>query len=121
MAMEWTGRQLVDAGGSLIGVITGAGFERKKFGTGWLVVETAAGRLLVPADQIDASGEQLVLPYPRGYVVTGPALQGDEPPGAEGERRLRLHYGIGGENGGQCRSCGLCMTTRRAKHRQKTG
>lgn len=110
----------MDAGRSPIGVITGAGYERKRFGTAWLVVQTAAGvRLLVPADQIDISGADLVLPYPRGYVEAGPGLEGDEPLTADGERRLRLHYGIGGGNGGQCRACGLCMTTRRAKHRQK--
>jgi hypothetical protein len=120
--MEWTGRQLFDAGGDLIGVIAGAGYARRKFGTAWLLVDMDPGRrVLVPTDQIDATGDRLVLPYPRGYVETGPTLEGDEPPTPDGERRLRLHYGVGGGNGGQCRSCGLCMTTRRAQHRQKTG
>ena len=115
--MEWTGRQLFDASGHLIGVIAGAGYARRKFGTAWLLVELATGRrVLVPADQVDASGDHLVFPYPRGYVETGPAVEGDERLDADGERRLRLHYGIGrGTVGGQCQGCGLCITTARVK------
>ena len=52
--MDQAGRQLFDTKGELIGVIAGAGYERKKFGTDWLLIETVSGRrTLVPADRID--------------------------------------------------------------------
>ena len=95
--MDQAGRQLFDTKGELIGVIAGAGYERKKFGTEWLIIETVSGRrTLVPADRITDSGGRLVLPYPKGYVDTGPVLEGDAPLTAAGERLLRLHWGIGG-------------------------
>ncbi len=123
-AVEWKGRQLLDANGQPIGLITGPGYDRRRFGTSWLIVETDAGRrFLVPGDDIRESGERLMLPYPRGYVESGPVLDGDRPLDAAGERRLRMHYGIGGAgpNTGCRAGCGLCMGARRAEHRQKTG
>ncbi len=117
--MDWTGRQLFDVNGASIGVIAGAGYERRKFGTSWIVVEMEGPRrMLLPGDDIRESGDRLVFPYPRGYVETGPALEGDAPLDRDGERRLRLHYGIGGENGGQCKGCGLCIGTRRVQRRK---
>ena len=119
--MDRDGRQLFDAKGETIGVIVGAGYERKKFGTEWLVIETVSGRrTLVPADRIGESGERLVLPYPRGYVDTGPVLGGrrsSDPRGraasapALGHRRRRTQQ--------QCMTgCGLCMANRRLEHRR---
>lgn len=121
--MELTGQQLFDAKGELIGVIAGAGYERKRFGTEWLLVETVSGRrTLVPTDRIGGSDERLTLPYPRGYVDTGPVLEGDAPLTAAGERLLRLHWGIGGSDANkQCMTgCGLCMANRRFEHRRQS-
>jgi hypothetical protein len=121
--MAWNGRQLFDAKGEVIGVILGVGYARKKFGTEWLVIETVSGRrTLVPADRLTESGERLVLPYPRGYVDTGPVLEGDEPLTPAGERLLRLHWGIGGaDSNKQCMTgCGLCMANRRLEHRHQS-
>lgn len=122
--MDWDGRQLLDANGGTIGVIAGAAYDRRRFGTAWLVVSTVSGRRFpVPADHIREAGDDLVLPYPLGYVETGPTLEGDGPLDAAGERRLRLHYGIGlGSVSGHCQGCGLCMaSTRAAKRRQRAG
>jgi hypothetical protein len=121
--MDRDGRQLFDTKGELIGVIAGAGYERKKFGTEWLVIETVSGRrTLVPADRIGESGERLVLPYPKGYVDTGPVLEGDAPLTPAGERLLRLHWGIGGAGpNSQCMTgCGLCMANKRFEHRRQS-
>ena len=122
--MDWTGRQLLDTNKEPIGVVTGDGFERRRFGTAWLVVQTDSGRrFLIPADDIREIGARLVMSYPRGYVEMGPALEDDAPLDAAGERRLRLHYGIGlGSVGGQCHGCGLCMaSTRASKRRERAG
>lgn len=122
--MELTGRQLFDFKGELIGVIAGAGYERKRFGTEWLIIETVSGRsTLIPADRVEDSAGRLTLPYPRGYIDTGPVLEGDAPLTAAGERLLRLHWGIGGAGPNkQCMTgCGLCMAGRRAKSRQASG
>lgn len=119
--MDWSGRELFDVNGALIGVIAGAGYDRKRFGTEWLLIDTVSGRrTLVPADRVSESRERLVLPYPRGYVDTGPVLEGDAPLTAAGERLLRLHWGIGGAGPNtQCMTgCGLCMTKRRTEHRR---
>jgi hypothetical protein len=121
--MDQAGRQLFDTKGELIGVIAGAGYERKKFGTEWLLIETVSGRrTLVPADRITDSGERLVLPYPKGYVDTGPVLEGDAPLTPAGERLLRLHWGIGGAGpNSQCMTgCGLCMANQRFEHRRQS-
>ena len=121
---RWTGRDLFDANVQKIGVIVGSGYARRKFGTGWLLVETAsARRVLVPADQISTRGERLVLPYPRTYVEGAPALEPDRPPTPAEERRLRLHYGIdsGDPNAGCQAGCGLCRARKRAERRQQAG
>ena len=121
---HWTGRDLFDANAQKIGVIAGPGYARRKFGTGWLLVETASGRrVMVPADQIIARGERLVLPYPRTYVECAPTVEPDSPPTPADERRLRLHYGIesGAPNAGCQAGCGLCMARKRAERRQQAG
>jgi hypothetical protein len=117
----WKGRELFDADSERIGVIAGAGYPRPKFGTAWLVVETAAGRrVLVPAEQISSRGGRLTLPYPRTYVAEGPAAAGDRPLSRAEERRLCLYYGLESvlPNSGCRQGCGLCMAERRAKRRR---
>ena len=121
---QWTGRDLFDANVQKIGVIAGAGYARRKFGTGWLLVEMAScRRVMVPADQIVPSGERLVLPYPRTYVECAPTADPDSPPTPADERRLRLHYGIdsGAPNAGCQAGCGLCMAGKRGARRPQAG
>jgi hypothetical protein len=119
---EWMGQELLDAGGHKIGMIAGLGYPRRKFGTAWLLVETAAEKkVLVPADQISSSDNRLVLPYPKTYVEDAPALEQNEPLSRAQERRLCLHYGLESQlpNSGCSRGCGLCMAQRRAERSHK--
>ena len=115
---RWTGRELFGTNAEKIGTIAGLGYPRRKFGTAWLLVETAGARtVLVPADRIEPSGDRLVLPYPRTYIEGAPAVTQDQPLTREDERRLRLHYGFDSMvPGSGCRlGCGLCQLERRAK------
>lgn len=116
-AIEWRGRELFDAGNEKIGTIAGLGYPRKKFGATWLLVETAAGTVLVPAEQIHPSPDRLVLPYPRTYVEGSPTLEQDQPLSRAEERLLCLHYGLDSvmPNSGCRQGCGLCQARRRAK------
>jgi hypothetical protein len=121
---RWNGRDLFDANARKIGVIAGPGYARRRFGTGWLLVEMDPARLvMVPADQIVVRGERLVLPYPRTYVECAPTVERDSSPTPADERRLRLHYGIegGAPNAGCQAGCGLCMARKRAERRQQAG
>jgi hypothetical protein len=121
----WTGRELFDANGRKIGTISGLGYQGDKFGTGWLLVETAAAarQVFVPVDQIRSSGDRLVLPYPLGYVESAPAIDDGRPLSQAEERRLCLHYGIDYLlPGTEClQGCGLCRARRRAERRAEAG
>jgi len=114
----WIGRSLLDTNAQEIGTIAGLGFPRRRFGTGWLLVETAAARtVLVPADQILSSDDRLTVRYPKTYVEDAPTLDQDQPLSRAEERRLCLYYGLDSElpNSGCRGGCGLCMAKRRAE------
>ena len=111
--VAWKGRDLFDANRRKIGSIVGPGYARRKFGTAWLLVETAGSKsVLVPADQVESSGGRLRLPYPRSYVEEAPALEEGRLPSRTEERRLCLHYGLESAMPNSC--CGLCQAKRRA-------
>jgi hypothetical protein len=112
---EWSGRELFDAKGSKIGTVAGLGYPRPKFGTTWLLVETAVGKtVLVPAGQVESSGERLTLRYPKTYIEAAPTGESGRRLSRAGERRLCLHYGLDHElPGSGCRQgCGLCAARR---------
>jgi hypothetical protein len=116
----WIGRELFDANGRSIGAITGPGFPRRKFGTKWLLVESASGaKILVPVIGIRTSGDRLVLPYPKSYIESGPTLVQDQPLSQSELRRLGLHYGFDDQLPGAtcCQGCGLCHVRRKAATR----
>jgi hypothetical protein len=115
---RWIGRELFDANARMIGTITGLAFPRRKFGTMWLLVETAgADRIPVPLTEIRSSGDRLVLPYPKTYVEGGPAIVQDRPLSQAEFRRLAFHYGFDDQLPGAtcCQSCGLCGARRRGR------
>lgn len=117
---QWMGREVVDTGGRSIGPVVGRAYARKRFGITWLLVRTAEGRtVLAPAEQMQGSGERLILPYSATYVEAAPALTEGAALAQAEERRLRLHYGIasGGPDGGCRAGCGLCMVNRRELRR----
>jgi hypothetical protein len=115
---EWTGRELLDANAKSIGTIAGLGYPRRKFGTAWLLVETGAmKKVLVPVDQIDSLRGRLVLPYPKTFIESGPALEVGGSLSKAEERRLCLHYGLDSAlpDSGCRQGCGLCQVRNRAK------
>jgi hypothetical protein len=119
---QWIGQDLYDANRVKIGVMTGLGFARRKFGSWWLSVESTSGNiLLVPAEPIRQTGERLTLPYVKGYVESGPAVEDGQPLSKADERRLAVLYGFGHRAPtGECvQGCGLCMATRRADRRHE--
>jgi acetyl esterase/lipase len=118
---EWIGREVFDVGAKRIGTIIGLGYARRKFGTTWLLVDAGGVQaILVPADQINCAGDRLVLPYPKAYVEGAPGVEQGRPLSPEGERRLRLHYGLhsGSLNTGCSAGCGMCMASRRDRRRR---
>lgn len=117
----WLGRELFDAKAEKIGIIAGLGYPRAKFGTLWLLVETAtATTVLVPAAQISSSGDRLTLPYPKTYIEGAPAVEQGRRLSRAEKRRLCLHYGFEDElPGSGCRQgCGLCGAPRRGETAQ---
>jgi PRC-barrel domain len=114
---EWIGRDLFDATNARIGVIVDVAFARRKFGTCWLLLDTGAARkFVVPAECISSANDRLTLPYPKGYVETGPAIGPNQPLPKEDERAF--HYGFSNRMpGSECRTgCGLCMLKARDRH-----
>ena len=116
-ATGWQGRDLFDATGKRIGTIAGLAYPRKKFGVTWLLVQTAAGTILAPGEQILRSPERLVLPYPKTYVDGGPVMEPDRPLSRSEEHRLCMHYGLDtAVPNRSCRQgCGLCQARLREK------
>jgi hypothetical protein len=115
---EWTGRELLDANAKRIGTVAGLGYPRRKFGTAWLLLETAAlKKVLVPVEQINSLGGRLVLPYPRTFIESGPALEVGGSLSKAEERRLCLHYGLDSAlpDSGCRQGCGLCQAKTRAR------
>jgi len=114
---RWNGRDLLDANSKKIGVIAGPASPRRRFGTSWLVVEADGARIPVPLIGIRSSGDRLVLPFPKSYVESGPALVDDQPLSDAELRRLGLHYGFDRGMGDPscCRACGLCNAARKTK------
>lgn len=116
---EWTGRDVFDAHGHRMGAITGLAFPRRRFGTRWLVLQSEGGvRLPVPLIGIRSTGGRLVLPYPRSYVESGPAIVDDQQLSQDDQRRLGLHYGFDDQVAGVnrcCQTCGLCSAARKAR------
>jgi hypothetical protein len=111
----WIGRDLFDANAERIGTIAGLSFPRRKFGTMWLLVETAgAQKIPVPLIGVRSSGDRLVLPYSKSYVESGPTIVHDRPFSRTELRRLGLQYGFDNELPGAtcCQSCGLCRAQR---------
>lgn len=115
---SWNGRELFDANAQRIGTIAGLAFPRRKFGTQWLSVETGgAATRPVPLIAIRSSSGRLVLPYPRSYVESGPAIAEGRPLSKAEQRRLGLHYGFdeGLPGATCCETCGLCRVGRMKK------
>jgi hypothetical protein len=114
---RWNGRELLDANAKKIGTIAGPAFPRRKFGTSWLAVEVDGARIPVPLIGIRSSGDRLVLPYPKTYVQSGPAIVDDQPLSEAEVRRMGLHYGFDRGLGDPscCRTCGLCSSARKAR------
>lgn len=113
VAAPWIGRELFDANGLSIGMIAGLAFPRRKFGTQWLSVDGAdAARIPVPLVEIRTVNDRLVLPYPRSYVMSGPALTRGRPLPKSEQRRLGLHYGFDAHLPGAscCQTCDLCRS-----------
>jgi hypothetical protein len=71
--------------------------------------------VLVPAGQVEPSGERLTLRYPKTYIEGAPIGAPGRRPSRADERRLCLHYGLDDElPGSGCRQgCGLCAASRR--------
>lgn len=114
---KWTRREIHDVNGKKIGTVVGQGYLGTKYGTAWLLVETEAGNVLVPVEQIDSSRDRLVLPYPKTYIESGPGpAPGPRLSKAE-ERRLCLHYGYDSQlpGVGCLQGCGLCRVRKRAQ------
>ena len=118
------GRQLFDTKGETIGVIVGAGYERKKFGTEWLVIETVSGRrTLVPADRITRIRRSVsCCRTPRATSIRARCWRAMRLSPRRASGSLRLHWGIGGAGpNSQCMTgCGLCMANKRFEHRRQS-
>jgi hypothetical protein len=114
------GHRVFDVEGVFLGTIVGRAYARRRFGVTWLLVKVADGRTVpVPAEQMEASGEGLVLPYVRAYVEAAPLVQEGLSASQADERRLRYHYGLvsGGPSGGCRVGCGLCIANKRELRR----
>jgi hypothetical protein len=120
----WVGRELVDVHGDKIGTVEGDSCRDTTLGPKWLIVRTGpvgAKKVLVPVDAVVSSGDHLVVPYHRNYIIGAPLVENEEALSEAEEGRLCFRYGLDQPSSGgkSAEGCGLCRRRRRAERAQQ--
>ena len=120
----WVGRELVDVNSDAIGTVEGGSCRDAILGPKWLIVQTGpagAKKVLVPVDAVVSSGDRLVVPYHRDYIIGAPLVENEAALSEAEERHLCFRYGLEQTSSGDksAEGCGLCRQRRRAERAQR--
>ena len=118
ISTEWTGHDLLDVNGEKIGTVEDVRFGDATGGLKWLLVKTGlfgTRKVVVPAAEVKATEDALVVPFTKDRVKDSPGVDEDEAFLEDEERDylLLLRLGIrllvrragGGLRGRRRRSC----------------
>ncbi len=97
ISSEWTGHDLLDVNGEKIGTVKDVRFGDATGGLTWLLVGTGllgTKRVLVPAGDVRATEEALVVPFTKDRVKDSPGLHEHETFTVDKERHICLYYGL---------------------------
>ena len=94
--LGWRGRDVLDRDGERIGTLGDVYLDRRTDRPAWAGVRTGLMGLresLIPLEGVEASGDDLRVPWEHGLVKDAPSVDADVALDEDGERRLFDHYG----------------------------
>ena len=97
ISTQWTGHELLDVNGDKIGSIEDVRYGDATGGLKWLLVKTGlfgTKKILVPAGEVRASEDALVVPYAKDRVKDAPGVDVDETFTTEEEQNMCAYYGL---------------------------
>jgi sporulation protein YlmC with PRC-barrel domain len=97
ISTQWTGHDLLDVNGEKIGTVEDVRYGDATGGLKWLMVKTGlfgTKRILVPAGEVRATEDALVVPYTKERVKEAPGVDEDELFTTEEERNVCAYYGL---------------------------
>jgi sporulation protein YlmC with PRC-barrel domain len=97
ISTEWTGHDLLDVNGEKIGTIEDVRYGEATAELKWLLVKTGlfgTKRILVPAGEVRATEDALVVPYEKDLVKDAPGVNEDQMFTEDQERRICRFYGL---------------------------
>ncbi len=97
ISTQWTGHDLLDVNGEKIGTVEDVRYGDATGGLKWLMVKTGlfgTKRVLVPAGEVRATEDALVVPYTKDRVKEAPGVDEDALFSPEEERNVCAFYGL---------------------------
>jgi sporulation protein YlmC with PRC-barrel domain len=97
ISTEWTGHDLLDVNGEKIGTVEDVRYGEATAEMKWLLVKTGlfgTKKILVPAGEVRATEEALVVPYEKDIVKDAPGVDEDQVFTEDEERRICRYYGL---------------------------
>jgi sporulation protein YlmC with PRC-barrel domain len=97
ISTKWTGHDLLDVNGDKIGTVEDVRFGDATGGLKWLLVKTGlfgGHKILVPAGEVRATEDALVVPYTKERVKDSPAVDEDEVFSSGEEQKICAYYGL---------------------------
>jgi sporulation protein YlmC with PRC-barrel domain len=97
ISTQWTGHDLLDVNGDKIGSIEDVRYGDATGGLKWLVVKTrlfGTKKILVPAGEVRATEDALVVPYTKDRVKDAPGVDEGEMFTTEEEQSMCAYYGL---------------------------
>jgi sporulation protein YlmC with PRC-barrel domain len=97
ISTEWTGHDLLDINGEKIGTVEDVRFGDATGGLKWLLVKTGifgTKKVLVPAAEIKATEDALVVPFPKDRVKDSPGVDDSDAFTESEERNICSYYGL---------------------------
>ncbi len=97
ISTQWTGHDLLDVNGEKIGSIEDVRYGDATGGLKWLLVKTGlfgTKRILVPAGEVRATEDALVVPYTKDRVKDAPGVDEKEMFTTEEEQNMCAYYGL---------------------------
>ena len=97
ISTQWTGHDLLDVNGEKIGTVEDVRFGEATGGLKWLLVSTGLfgmKKVVVPAGDVKATDDALVVPFTKERVKDSPGVDTDEFFSHDAERDLCAYYGM---------------------------
>lgn len=97
ISTEWTGHDLLDINGEKIGTVEDVRYGDATGGLKWLLVKTGlfgVKKVLVPAGEVKATEDALVVPFTKDRVKDAPGVDEDEAFTPNEERTVCAYYGL---------------------------